>query len=197
MRSKHIENGHEWCQLLQHTSAWVTRSVLRGIGPERQSCSFDVRRLCELPRTPAPMVKLGPCNPIHMAILATMFLLREVEATPARVSSWNLSVPDKEFTWHLPGSNSDHLAMGVRRMLPCFCDLDSLPCPLHIALDHLQWLRASRRSDGGAARSSRPPWAPWLRRIRWCELSRRWVPHAGNLFFLIVVSASSEGTRRG
>ena len=36
MRSKHIENGHEWCQLLQHTSAWVTRSVLRGIGPERQ-----------------------------------------------------------------------------------------------------------------------------------------------------------------
>ena len=91
-------------QLLQHTSAWVTRSVLRGIGPERQSCSFDVRRLCKLSRSPAPFVELGPCNLIHMAILATMFLLREVEDTTARLSSWGLSMQDKEFTWRLLGS---------------------------------------------------------------------------------------------
>ena len=68
MRSKHLEAGHEWCQLLLHTSAWVTRSVLRGIGPERQSCCFDFPRLRDLPWTSAPLVELGPCNPYHMAV---------------------------------------------------------------------------------------------------------------------------------
>ena len=37
-KNAHIEAGHHWCQLLEHTRAWVTRSVLRGIGPSRQSC---------------------------------------------------------------------------------------------------------------------------------------------------------------
>ena len=51
MKTKHIEDGHEWGQLIQHTSAWVTRSVMRGIGPDRQSCSFDVPKpLCSASR---------------------------------------------------------------------------------------------------------------------------------------------------
>ena len=98
MRNKHLEAGYLWCQILQHTSAWVTRSILRGFGPERQSCSFDVRRLLELARTSTPLVALGPSNPIHMAILATMFLMREVEVTTARVSSWSFAMGVHEFT---------------------------------------------------------------------------------------------------
>ena len=39
-KTAHIEAGFEWDQLLGHTGAWVMRSVLRGIGPARQSCSF-------------------------------------------------------------------------------------------------------------------------------------------------------------
>ena len=113
---------------------------MRGIGPDRQSCAFDVPKLCALPRSPAPLTELGPCNPYHMAILATLFLLREVEVTTARVSSWKISVADKELTWHLPGSKTDHMALGVERTLPCFCGLDSIPCPSHIPMDHLQWL---------------------------------------------------------
>ena len=84
MRAKHIEAGHDWGQLLQHTSSWFTRSVMRGIGPDRQSCSFDVPKLCALPRSPAPLTEPGPCNPYHVAILATLFLLREVEVTTAK-----------------------------------------------------------------------------------------------------------------
>ena len=37
-KNAHIEAEHHRCQLLEHTRAWVTRSVLRGIGPSRQSC---------------------------------------------------------------------------------------------------------------------------------------------------------------
>ena len=35
-KAMHIEAGYLWCQLLAHTATWVTRSVLRGIGPARQ-----------------------------------------------------------------------------------------------------------------------------------------------------------------
>ena len=45
IKSAHIEAGHERCQLLHHTAAWCTRSVLRGIGPSRQSCAFDFGKI--------------------------------------------------------------------------------------------------------------------------------------------------------
>ena len=53
-KAMHIEAGHEWTQLLAHTATWVTRSVLCGIGPSRQSCSFLFVRLCGLDRLPDP-----------------------------------------------------------------------------------------------------------------------------------------------
>lgn len=40
VRDAHIEANRYWDQLLEHTMTWVSRSVLRGIGPALQSCSF-------------------------------------------------------------------------------------------------------------------------------------------------------------
>ena len=53
-KAMHIEAGYEWTQLLAHTATWVTRSVLRGIGPARQSCSFHFVKLCGLARLAPP-----------------------------------------------------------------------------------------------------------------------------------------------
>jgi hypothetical protein len=72
-KAMHIEAGYEWTQLLAHTATWVTRSVLRGIGPSRQSCSFHFVKLCGLDRLPDPLVTNGPQQPQHLAILATLF----------------------------------------------------------------------------------------------------------------------------
>ena len=58
---------------------------------------------------------------------------------------------DKELTWHLPGSKTDHMALGAERTLPCFCGLDALPCPFHLAMEHMLWLRSSKHSDEGSA----------------------------------------------
>ena len=146
IRSQHLEEGHLWCPLLAHTSGWVTRSVLRGIGPERQSCAFDTKRLFALERPPNPLVSMGPSNPVHMAILATLFLLREVEITTACISAWTFDPAAKEITWLLPGSKSDHMALGVKRTLPCFCGLGCFACAYHVALDHLSWLKHSGHS---------------------------------------------------
>jgi hypothetical protein len=146
MRNHHIEEGYPWCGLLIHTAAWVSRAVLRGIGEARQSCSFDVKRLFALPRPSQPLATHGPCNPLHMTILAVLFLLREVEVTTSRVSAWQFNTTTREVTWHLPNSKSDHMALGVHRTLPCFCGLQHVACPYHIALSHLQWLQTSGHS---------------------------------------------------
>ena len=151
VKSMHIDEGYDWSHMLQHTSSWITRSVLRGIGPERQSCCFDVPRLCDLPRTSAPLVTMGPSNPHHLSLLAVLFILREIEVTTARVAAWTFSDEDMTITWHLPSSKSDHLALGVQRTLPCMCGLDALPCPYHLALDHIQWLRSSGHSHDGSS----------------------------------------------
>jgi hypothetical protein len=116
IKALHIEAGHNWDQLLTHTGGWVTRSVLRGIGPARQSCSFWFDELCKLPMSTAPLVVGGPHGPFHFAKLASIFLLREVEAANAVASSWAFNHAAMELTWLLPASRRTTLlsVRGVR-----------------------------------------------------------------------------------
>jgi hypothetical protein len=139
VKALHIEAGHSWDQLLTHTGGWATRSVLRGIGPARQSCSFWFDELCKLPSSTAPLVSGGPHGPFAFAKLASMFLLREVEAANTVASSWSFNHTTKELTWLLPSCKTDHLALGTRRTWGCLCDVPGLCCPYHVALDHWSW----------------------------------------------------------
>ena len=127
---------------------WVTRSVLRGIGPARQSCSFTYRRLLLLPLTPEPLSSDGPQHPVRFTLLATSFLLREIEASTTVCGSWSFYDEALEVTWLLPGSKSDHLALGVSRTWPCICGVQTLACPYHLAKAHLDWLEASGHPTG-------------------------------------------------
>ena len=147
IKAEHIEAGHPWDEIIAHTSSWVTRSVLRGIGPARQSCGFNFERLRLLPRQHDPLTELGPHNPMHLALLASMFLLRELEVTTARTSAWTFTSDPPEIAWLLPSSKSDHLALGVTRSWPCLCGIPTVPCPYHLALEHIEWLRSSDFSD--------------------------------------------------
>jgi hypothetical protein len=143
IKSAHVDAGYEWDQLMTHTGAWVTRSVLRGIGPARQSCSFLYSQLCNLPRPHEPLVDGGPHSPFHFAMLACIFLLREVEVSNAMVNAWSLDHDSLELTWHLPSSKSDHLALGTRRTWGCLCGVAGFGCPYHLAVEHKAWLMAS------------------------------------------------------
>jgi hypothetical protein len=111
-KAMHVEAGFEWDQLLAHTGAWVSRSVLRGIGPARQSCSFNFSKLVELSRPHTPLVPGGPHSPMHFALLSSLFLLREVEASNALVGAWTFDRVALEITWYLPSGKTDHMALG-------------------------------------------------------------------------------------
>jgi hypothetical protein len=91
-------------------------------------------------------VPMGPGNPLTFTLLAIIFLLREVEASTSRVSAWSFNDEAKELTWNLPGSKSDHRALGVKRTWPCICGHKVVPCPYHLAKAHMEWLEASPHS---------------------------------------------------
>ena len=79
---------------------------------------------------------------MHLALLATIFLLREVEASTALASAWTFDHEALELTWLLPGSKTDHMALGVHRSWPCLCGLENFFCPFHLAIEHWAWLTA-------------------------------------------------------
>ena len=143
-KARHIEGPPtaEWTQLHDHTGKWVSRSVLRGIGPARQSCPFHFKRLCGLTKQSQPLVDGGPMQPMHLALLSTLCLLREVESGTAKVSAWSFDHCDKEISWNLPGSKTDPLALGTARTWGCLCELKDFACPYHLAAEHFQWLRS-------------------------------------------------------
>ena len=153
-KARHIEGppAAEWTQLHEHTGKWVSRSVLRGIGPSRQSCPFHFKRLCGLTKQTTPLVDGGPMQPMHLALLSTLFLLREVEAGTAKVSAWSFDHADLEISWNLPGSKTDPVALGTSRTWGCLCELRDFACPYHLAVEHSQWLleHPTLRSDGDA-----------------------------------------------
>ena len=122
----HIEAGYEWSLLLAHTRTWTTRSVMRGIGPARQSCSFVFKKVLALPQNAAPITKGGPQHPVRLALLSTMFLLREIEVGTACISAWTLDHDECELWWNLPASKVDHMELGLKRHWPCTCGLDAL-----------------------------------------------------------------------
>ena len=105
---------------------------------------FD--RLSKLTSLPATLVPMGPGNPLTFTLLAIVFLLREVEASTSRVSAWSFDDEAHELTWNLPGSKSDHKALGVKRTWPCICGHKVVPCPYHMAKAHMVWLEASPHS---------------------------------------------------
>ena len=85
----------------------------------------------------------GPQQPVVMALLATIFLLREVEVSTSVAAAWRFDHACLEVSWNLPGSKSDHLALGVARTWPCLCGLANFFCPYHVAVSHWDWLKAS------------------------------------------------------
>lgn len=86
-----------------------------------------------------------------MALLASLYLLREVEASTATLSAWTLGHDELELIWNLPGSKSDRMELGVKRAWPCVCGLAALFCPYHLAITHVAWLQTLPSNDGGSA----------------------------------------------
>ena len=80
---------------------------------------LNFAKLIKLEHTTLSLVEHGPSGPIRMALLATIFMTREIEASTAKLSAWSWDHEALEITWLVSGSKSDPLALGVKRTWPC------------------------------------------------------------------------------
>ena len=139
-KAMRLDAGHPWDSSLEHVSKWITRSVLRGIGPSRQSAALHLDRLLALDPSAAPLVSGGPMFPRNVALLGCMFLLREVELSATRLSHLTIDPEERTIKWLLTISKTDPSAQGVSRVWGCLCSSPGVPCPYHLAtavLDHI------------------------------------------------------------
>ena len=131
MKAKHLDEGYAWSENLTHVGRWTTRSVLRGIGPSRQSHAIPLALVMRLPVRYLPAVTLGPTHPREAFLLGSIFLMREVELSATCVKHVTVNHSDETVTWLLTASKTDPQAHGVTRTWGCLCGEATLPCPYH------------------------------------------------------------------
>ena len=148
-KNKHLQH-FEWTTMLGKIARDAARSVLRGIGPARQSATLDINAVFKLKDDGEPLVEHGPVGAINMIILGMFFLLREIEASLSLASSVSIEPNSKRVTWNLPATKTDPMALGKVRSWECTCDgKRRCPCPFHAASDQQKILTKLFATDGG------------------------------------------------
>jgi integrase len=108
----------------------VARAAARGRGPPRQATELPFTRLQELPDTVDAIAAHGPAHPRRLAIIASWWMLREMEVANLTLSC--LSFSGLSATLLLPCSKTDSTGIGASRSLSCSCESAASDlCPYH------------------------------------------------------------------
>ena len=144
--------------------------MLRGIGPARQSEHYGLEQLFahfsesiseEAVGPVRALSKRGPLHPLGCCVMASFFMLREIEASLARREHVMLDFARQQVHWLLPASKTDPSAAGVERTWGCVCagsPAGRRPCPWHAAVAHERLLQRTFSQEALSAEGF--PWLP-------------------------------------
>jgi len=138
VKEEHVVHGGAWYDALDLEARKSVKSVLRGIGPPRQSADFNFAAVW---RVQICLPEGAPINFEHAIVLACFFLLREIELAHLQVGHMTLDYDAKTVTLHLSVSKTDPLALGTYKTWGCVCEgrMDE-PCAFHAACSALETL---------------------------------------------------------
>lgn len=162
-KSQHIALGHQWTAQLQQAYRSSVRSCARHIGAPKQASPLPLLQLAAF-KEKEPIAKGGPLWPGRSTILASWWLLREIEASHATVDHILVEEELKRISWRLPCSKTDWKALGAVRQHSCSCEFAAPGiCPYHCMVDHLKDIGGGRGdtlfpSEGGAP-ATKQGWA--------------------------------------
>ena len=153
IKEVHDAAGYVWDNSLHYTARRCTRSVLRGLGGPTRSEQFDAEKVIEyLQGNDLDLGLEGPTSPLAATVVATFFLLREIELANIDVGDVSFTHGDQpSVTLYLPVSKVDWQAKGCRRTWACICR-QKRPCPVHLLLEYDKIRRQMDPSSG--------PWIP-------------------------------------
>lgn len=137
-KSKFIQNGGMWTSQLRLAARAAVRSCKRGQGCPKQAKGLPFAKLGSL-AVAEPLATDGPRHPVRATILASWWLLREIEASQAKVRHITVDHSLCKITWRLPSSKADWKALGAERSHRCSCQFsDRALCPYHCMVAHLE-----------------------------------------------------------
>ena len=120
----------------------VARAAARGRGPPRHATELPLDRLSELLDDEEPLVQAGPCYPRRLAIIASWWMLREIEVGSLTLQC--ATIGPKAAELYLPASKSDTTGQGTSRSLACTCATKmAAVCPYHNLLAQRAWAAPS------------------------------------------------------
>ena len=134
----HVDEGHGWNEQLSLASKRYHASTSRGMGPAMQSAPLDFMKMRELNLNDSVSNPLYPARPGAAAVMATFWLLRDLEATTAEYRDMLIDRAARKVTLILSMSKNDPRALGCERSWGCVCEdgvHDHRACPFHAAVD--------------------------------------------------------------
>ena len=136
----HIERGLDWTAQLAQASRQARRACQRGRGPAKQAQPLPMIELAKLKVHKDPAAPGGPIFPMRSVMLASWWLLREIEASSAERSHIEIDKVQRLIHWKLPSSKADWQALGATRTHSCNCEQNARQpeCPYHAMVEHLE-----------------------------------------------------------
>eukprot|EP00435_Cladocopium_sp_Y103_P037318 s554_g9.t2 len=131
-KRKHIEAGFPMTDQLRQACRMAIRSAKRDMGPSKQAEPIPLSSIAAI-RVREAQDPEGPLVPGRSCLLASWWLLREIEASHAKISHIRLDWSVKRAEFHLPNSKTDLMALGTSRAHSCSCQAsDQYMCPFHL-----------------------------------------------------------------
>ena len=149
IKRTHTDEGFAWNEQLALASKRFHASTSRGMGPARQSAPLNFMKLREMDVNAAVKNSAYPARPGSAAVMATFWLLRDLEATNAEFRDMSFDVAAKRVTLMLSMSKNDPRALGCERIWGCVCEGEGNPagCPYHAALDIKKFIETAFPHD--------------------------------------------------
>eukprot|EP00971_Amphidinium_carterae_P220638 4380139-Amphidinium_carterae.1 len=118
-------HSYDWNEGLTVAFRDAKRSLMRGVGPPRQSAPLAFERVASVPHT---VLNTG---------------VREIELSCAAFEDMATDPRHQTVSWRFPASKNDVEGFTVTRSWGCLCGSrhEELLCPFHTAESHLEMLR--------------------------------------------------------
>ena len=125
------------------------RAATRGGGPGKQATELPLPRLAELWDDDSSLVPDGPAHVRRFPVVASWWLLRELEASTLPVAG--VSPHSDSASVHLASSKTDQSGRGTTRTLSCTCEATPVSiCPFRVVAAQAEWASTLARAKGFA-----------------------------------------------
>ena len=131
-KDKHLQT-YPWSHQLARAHKASVRAALRGIGPSHQCAEVDPIAMAKAAKALEGKDDNLPAGFHFTIIIASFFVLREIELSTMIRGSVKLDKVALTVTINLPASKTDWMALSCQRSWGCVClgEFDAMSCPYH------------------------------------------------------------------